>query len=319
MWFSPVFVLAPVRSNSSVVTAMIGQHPELYWFPELALFRGATIGDMLADPRGWKGVPTQLRMAGLYRALAQEHDGEQTPESIAAAREWVEQRRAWSAADVLDHLLRLVAPRVAIEKSPENSSRDAYLDRLAAAYPRARYLHVTRHPATAIASMHRVWSTRDYWQMSPELLHHFCAGVWYFQHRRIVRFTSTLPPDRALQVRSEELLGFPERVLPRVCKWLGIDRGAGAVEAMLHPEHSPYACIGPQGALGGADSGFLREPAVRRAPMPDTVSFPSGWKVDPWLQLSAIELARRLGYSEPAVPSPPGAAAHPRSPCDRQS
>jgi hypothetical protein len=158
--YAPVFVLAPARSNSSVVTAMLGQHPRLCVFPELALFRKATVAELLTDPAGWRGPPARLRLAGLLRALAEHHDGCQTPETVAAASRFIEERRAWGVGEILDHLLELAHPRLGLEKSPENSSRDEYLSRLDAAYPRARYLHLTRHPVTTAASMHAAWSDR---------------------------------------------------------------------------------------------------------------------------------------------------------------
>ena len=40
----PVFVLAPVRSFTSVVCAMIGQHPQMYGLPETNLLCHATVG-----------------------------------------------------------------------------------------------------------------------------------------------------------------------------------------------------------------------------------------------------------------------------------
>jgi hypothetical protein len=36
-----------------------------------------------------------------------------------------------------------------------------------------------------------------------------------------------------------------------------------AIEAMKHPERSPYACFGPVNARFGNNPGFQREPALR--------------------------------------------------------
>lgn len=296
LWHSPVFVLAPARSNSSVVTAMLGQHPRLCVFPELALFRKGTVAELLTDPPGWKGAPARLRLAGLLRALAEHHDGRQTPETIAAASRFIEDRRAWGVGDILDHLLELAHPRIGLEKSPENSSRDEYLSRLNAAYPRARYLHLTRHPVTTAASMHAAWSERGYWEIEPGLFHHFCLGVWYHQHARIAAFVERLPPDRALRVRSEDVLNDPATTLPRICDWLAIGSDADAVEAMTHPERSTYAGRGPDGAAGGWDQGFMLDPVLRPTELPDRFVLPAGWLVDPWLALGSAELAARLGY-----------------------
>jgi Sulfotransferase family len=289
-------VLSPARSNSSVVTAMLGEHPELCGFPELALFRKETVGELLADPPGWTGPAARLRMAGVLRALAEHHDGAQSMETVAAAERWVEERASWSVADLLDHLLEAAAPRTGIEKSPESSSREEYLTRMTAAYPRARYLHLSRHPVPTVASMHRVWHDRGYWNVDPTLFHHFCLGVWYHQHRRIDELIRQLPPSRGLQVRSEDVLNDPAATLPRICDWLGIDSGPEALGRMIHPERSPYAAEGPAGAVGGWDHGFLREPGLRRAELPGPLDLPAGWVVEPWLMLASRALASDLGY-----------------------
>jgi hypothetical protein len=296
-WFSPLFVLAPARSNSTVVAAMLGMHPQLWGFPELALFRRGKVSELLEDPAGWRGARAELRLAGLLRAIAQVHAGEQTEEGIAAARAWLADRREWPVELILDHLLAGVAPLVGVEKSPESVSHDSYLARLATAYPRARFLHLTRHPIASVTSMHRHWSELGYWEISPELFHQFCVGVWFHQHARIDRLVASLPPDRALQVRSEDVLREPQTSLPQICRWLGIDAGAEAIDSMCHPERSPHARLGPPSAPGGGDAGFLRDP-VLRAPSepPGSLELPADWIVDPWRWLSTVELARRLGY-----------------------
>jgi hypothetical protein len=295
-WYSPLFVLAPARSNSSIVTAMVSQHPELCGLPELALFRNDDVRGLLTAPPGWKGPAPHLRMAGLFRALAQHHDGEQTAETVRAAMHWVAERQLWGVEHVFDHLLELASPRIVVEKSPENSSRGDYLNRLTSLYPRARFLHVSRHPVTTVRSMHRVWSDKGYWDLAPRLFHQFCLGVWLFQHRRIASLLASLPPDRGLHVRSEDVLNSPHETLGRICRWLGVDRSPEAVEAMTHPETSPYASLGPAGALGGFDSGFLHDPSRRPAELPESLELPREWEVDPGMYLSVVELAHELGY-----------------------
>jgi hypothetical protein len=300
LWYSPLFVLAPARSHSTVVATMLGMHPQTFGFPELALFRRPTVQDLAADPAGWRGVPARARSAGLLRALAQAHQGTQTDETINAAQAWLHARSAWTGEHVYDHLLASVAPRIGVQKSPEDSSRDEYLARVVAAYPRARFLHLTRHPLTSVASMHRVWKDLGYWNIAPELFHNFCVGVWCHQHRRIDRFVSALPPDRGFRVRAEDVLNTPDVALAAVCRWLGIDASAEAVETMRHAELAPYAWLGPASARGGGDGGFLRDPVPRAAELPAALELPLEWSVDPWLAVTALELAGRFGYGGPA-------------------
>ena len=297
-WHRPVFVLAPARSNSSVVSSIIGMHPELYGFPELSLFRTPTVAGLIEDRQGQRGLPARARTAGLARAIAQVHDGRQDEESVASARQWLADRGDWDVALVFDHLLESVAPKIGFEKSPENSNREDYLQRLAASYPRARFLHVTRHPVTTARSMHRVWSKADMWDLPDELFHLHVLGTWLFNHARVKRFTASLPPDRWMRVRSEDVLNKPAETLPAICHWLGVDSGPEAMEAMAHPERSPFARLGPSNAMGGNDPGFLERPALREAEMPTTLDVPAEWIVDPWLHVAVVEFAASIGYRE---------------------
>ncbi|HTW98852.1 MAG TPA: sulfotransferase [Acidimicrobiales bacterium] len=301
--YAPVFVLAPARSNSSVVTSMIGMHPQVYGFPELALFRAEHVGGLLVNPPGFRGLGAPQRMSGLVRAIAQLHEGCQDAASTARARAWLAERRSWEVSWVLDHLLELVDPLVGLEKSPEDSNRRDYLARIERCYPRARYLHLTRHPLTTVDSMHRAWASARLWDVPDELLHTQLLGFWLFHHDRVRRFTASLPRDRSLRVRSEDVLNDPRPTLRRICAWLGLRLDGEAIEAMLHPDRSPFARIGPRGALGGNDPGFLADPVPRATHLPERFDPPGEWMLDPWMQVAVVELAAELGYG----PSPPPA------------
>ena len=115
--YSPVFVLAPARSCSSVVAAMIGQHPELAGMPELKLFCCPTMGALAATlPKYWIDRGLTHRSPGLLRALAEVEFGDQGPAPLAAAEVWLNARADWSGADVLDVLMARLDPRVVVEK-----------------------------------------------------------------------------------------------------------------------------------------------------------------------------------------------------------
>jgi len=275
---------------------MIGLHPELSGFPELTIFRRASVHDLITDPPGWKGVPTRSRLAGLLRTLAQFHDGEQSEVSVDAAMGWLEQRRSWGVADVFDYLLEQVAPRTAVEKSPDNSARADFLDRLRRSYPRARFIHLTRHPVTTVESMWEVYRDRGLWNIPPELLHQFCLGAWYFHHRRILDLARGLPPEQMLRVRSEDVLSDPPGQLAAIARWLGVDDSPAAIDTMCHPERSVFAAPGPRGAEGGNDTKFLRHPELRPPRWPSGVGVPREWVVDPWFHVEVLRLAAFLGY-----------------------
>ncbi len=308
-WHRPIFVLAPARSYSSVVASMIGMHPELYGFPELAIFRADDVAGLITNPPGYRGLPLQARIAGLVRAIAELHEGKQDEAAIERATNWLCERKHWQGPSILDHLLREIAPLVAIEKSPEDSNREDYLERIENAYPRARYLHLTRHPVATVKSMHAAWSTSNFWDIAPELFHLYLLGTWLFHHGRVVRFSERLPPDRWMRMRSEDVLNDPRAHLPLICRWLGIDHGEAAVEAMLHPEKSPYARLGPDNARGGNDPAFLRSPVPQPVECPPDLELPEEWIVDPWLYVAVTRLAAYFGYGKRLAPLSPSGTA----------
>jgi hypothetical protein len=310
--FAPLFLLAPARSYSSVIVTMIGQHPQLAGLPELKLFSYRTIAELeLSLPAYWRARGITHRSPGLVRALAEFEFGGQTPKRVAAARQWLRARRHWSGADVFDVLQARIAPRTAVEKSPENVTSAMALKRLALAYPKACYLHLTRHPlgTQASAARHLRLTVPEHPQTGEPM-----AGIaaWVEVHSRILRFTGALPRQRTRRVRAEDILNDPDFQLRAIARWLGIRDDDEAVEAMRHPEASPFARFGPKGSgvIGGHDHGFLRDPALRPAVLPAALEPPQGWVGEQRLWRRAAALARRLGYADAAPTRRPTRITH---------
>lgn len=298
----PLFVLAPARSYSSVVCAMLGQHPRLYGFPELRLFRADDVAGLLREPAPGRGPPACERTAGLVRALAQLHEGSQSGEAAERAFEWLRGRSEWSVGSLLEYLLESVAPRIGVEKSPETSRSDAAMRRMLRACPEARFIHLVRHPYSTVASMRAAWSGLRYWDVPAEREAAHCLAVWCEQHRRIAALADVLPAERYLRVRAEEVLDAPAVMLPVVCRWLGIEDAPEAVERMMSPERSPYASPGPQNARGGLDPSFLERPRLRppRRSVPELLPAKDD---DKELWRAATVLARQFGYKEDPNPA----------------
>ncbi|MHB8293032.1 MAG: sulfotransferase [Acidimicrobiales bacterium] len=134
---------------------MLRCHPELFSVPEQVTFVRPMIGELLAwvDGIAQRVGPAPLRLSGMYRAVAQLHDGDQTSEAMAAAAQWVAGRHDWSSAQLVEYLSVMVAPRRLVEKSPGTVAQQEALDRCMSSHPYARFLHLTRHPVTCELSM----------------------------------------------------------------------------------------------------------------------------------------------------------------------
>ena len=263
----PLIILSPPRSFSSVVSTMIGQHPQLYAFPELSLFAFSDLQNFCPFDKKEK---LSRDLPGLIRTIAQEHHGQQTTQTNLKAIEWLRERRDWSTEKIFNYLLDLISPRIGVEKTPITSRRMQNLERAYAMFPNAHFLHLTRHPISAKKSIEEL-STRK------NLKHYKKTGtwqdnkygingllVWLHMHNNIVKFTKTLPVGQTMRIKGENILSQPDVYLPQIAQWLGLRTDTEAIEAMKHPENSPYAYVGASPAHGGNDLKFMRNPKLRR-------------------------------------------------------
>ena len=289
----PLFIVAPPRSYTSVVGGMLGQHPRAYGLPEVNLSHGDTLGDL------WDSVPgaANFDTAGLLRLLAELNDGEQTDAAVTRARAWILARPHWSGARVFAYIQDKVGPdRMLVEKSPRNTMRPDNLRRLHRFFPRAGFLHLTRHPKTQGRSMLDLIETYDPGGHVPD-----AERNWLRANANILDFARGLGPGQYMQIKGEMLLSDPKLYLAQICDWAGLDSGPDSIAAMLHPETSPFACLGPRAAPFGNDPNFLFTPKLdfdRLARISEPpLEGPVDWHDDKRpLSPPALRLARQFGY-----------------------
>jgi hypothetical protein len=123
--------------------------------------------------------------------------------------------------------------------------------------------------------------------------------LWYDVNVSILDFLDEIPKDRWIRVRGEEFLVNMDELLITICEWLGFPHGEDELEAMKHPEHSPFACIGPVNARLGNDINFLNNPKIRPARVSNVeLGAPLSWRPDKASLFEEVqELARGFGYS----------------------
>ncbi|QGN32430.1 sulfotransferase [Microlunatus sp. Gsoil 973] len=295
----PVFVLAPHRSYTSVVVMVLGQHPMLFGLPETNLFVTPTIGQWLRVYRGGRHPGGH----GLLRALSEVLYGAQGPEPVTWARHWLFGHRDWPGEAVFALLAARISPLGVVEKSPQVCYRPGRLQRLAGAWPGARYLHVTRHPYSQGSSM--LSSLADI-GIPPRLVDRWLGEggdpqrSWLAAQNNILAFEQSVPTDHWLRIRGEDLVADLPAAAAALCDWLGLPGSAEVVERMLHPERSPFAAPGPPGARLGLDAGFLAHPQLSAGA--GEVALPSMDDPPPWAADRAVDpqvrqVAIELGYS----------------------
>jgi hypothetical protein len=249
---APIFVLAAPPIEGALVGAMVGCNPAAFGAAELHLFSADSLEAAMLNMTK-AGEPL---FHGLYRTVAYLYAGEQSIEAVAMARRWVLRRMHWPTVRVFEELLQKAAPFQLVEKSRSNVESDQNLKRIAEACPDAFFLHVTNQPqagemsdaAGAKASERNGRMTRaDRRSESAE----------HAREQRIAAFLANVPADRQASLAMTALLAEPERELTRVCSALGLPSDKPAIDAMMHPELSPFATMGPAGANLGDEPNFL--------------------------------------------------------------
>jgi hypothetical protein len=300
----PIFLLATARSHSTVSIAMLSCHPQIYGFPELHVFHAPMVRELLAMPPPGAAGPgegfslryiSEYERTGLWRVIAQLHEGVQDRGAVTRARLWLESRADWPTELLMDHFLALVFPSIGLEKSPRTISSKNSLERCLNAYPRARFIHLVRHPATTLASMHKHWG-RMHSGLSDKALRRTCAYSWYQGNLRVAKALRMLPGDRWRRVKAECLLSNPDSVLPGILDWLGLAHTEEVISQMKHPASWPFTGLGYNGSLGGGDPVFLLNPELRPVPAPGPVEFDPAWEVSQREFEAVKALAAYLGY-----------------------
>lgn len=310
---NPLFILAPPRSFSSVVSAMLGQHPQMHGLPETHLFGDETMAQ-------WWGRSSQAMypMAdGLLRAVAQLCFKAQTESSVQLAKAWLRRRSNFTSGMIFEELAVETYPSILIDKSPSivynlDSMRRAHLF-----FPQAKFIHLARHPrghaesvlkylcelaklgpvpqwVTDLASFPYLSRQTD----SPSTLELDPQRGWYVLNLNITMFLKSIPSHQWMMARGEDLLADPDRGLRQIVEWMGLLANSESIEEMKHPERSPYACFGPPGARLGNDIFFLQSPALRSGRAESqNLEDPLSWRLDGQSFLPEVkELARHFGY-----------------------
>jgi Sulfotransferase family len=293
---APVFVLAPPRSFSTAAVAVLAGHPALFGFPEMLMFSGNTVSDVLDTGVHKSGSArgAAARRSGIYRAIAQIEFGGQGENEIAAAATWLDTRRRWDSVQLLRYLFDAVDPLIGMEKSPETSMPEN-LPRCLEQFPGARFVHLTREPGDSMRSMREHWRFRLAGKSDAAVVA-TVASVWYLVHKTIVETLAQLPPHRWIRVRGEDLLTDPATHATGVFSWLGLATDDAVRAAVRHPERWVFAGTGSHDHLFGGDPKFMRNPRLRRVGPPDPMAFPSDWQLLPEMTRRIMTLAESLGY-----------------------
>ena len=203
------FVCGALRSGTTMLRLMLNEHPRLS--------NPAEMDPLFDAPRGADG---DVRMQEFVRTLRADS---------VIVEQGVRVEEGLSYGD----LLRSIADQLRVEGKTLSINVHRNFERIPEVFPEARHIHIIRDPRdVAKSSIGMGWAGNVY------------HGVdhWMLSEASFERLEGTLPADRVLTLRNEDLLRQPEAELERVCRFMG---EAFDPAMLTYPEKSTYAAPDP--------------------------------------------------------------------------
>jgi hypothetical protein len=192
-----------------------------------------------------------------------------------------------------------IYPRLGVDKSPRTGLSLRAIKRALSLCPRSRIIHLTRHPFATLRSLresHRRAAPGSGACQDEVWLSNFYARLWVQSQELIISTVEELGASRATRARAEDLLSEPDIHLAHLARWLGVSSDSPAIEAMKHPEHSPYARPALLWMEGDGDPHFMRSPRLAPLTAPESQRVPAEWGLEPSLAAKVNDLSHRLSY-----------------------
>jgi amino acid adenylation domain-containing protein len=217
---SPIFILSPPRSGSTLLRVMLAGHPRLFAPQELELLSFDTLQDRRATFTG----RNSFWLEGSIRAVMEIKGCDAEP-----ARRIMEScENEQLTTEQFYHLMQeWLGEKILIDKTPSYALDLEILKRAETIFTHPLYIHLLRHPYGMIRSfedskldqLYRVFFSSE---------HHFTAQelgelIWLISHQNILEFLNDVPANRQHRVRFEDLVNKPKIAIERICQFLGLD------------------------------------------------------------------------------------------------
>ena len=210
---SPIFLVASVRSGTTLLRLMLDHHRDLAFEHEFTYTVDWYGGD------SWPDLPTyyeRLSMDRVYLMRRYTIDRSLTyPELVD---DFLVQRRSSAGKGIVGATVHSSFDR------PSNGT----FDRLCRIWPRARYLHLVRDGRDVSRSIIEMGLAGNMWTAS---------AIWENAELAWEVMRPSLSDDRFLEIRYEELLRQPEETLARICRFVGLEYDPAM---MSYPSDSTY-------------------------------------------------------------------------------
>jgi len=198
------------RSGTTLLRLIINRHPDLAIFGEsAAFFRDRKYG-YLSNPRALQRfIKDWSSAAAQHSPYPQLMESERLRSALARAETYV-----GATTLIMQEFARAEQKSVWGEKTPAHVTR---LEKIFAAYPKARVIHITRDPRAVVSSATIHLGNGRFEPAGAYAI----ARYWVRCEAEIQKFVARFP-DKIAMIRYEDLVTQTEAVVRRLCEFLGV-------------------------------------------------------------------------------------------------
>jgi acyl carrier protein len=214
-----IFVLCPPRSGSTLLRVILAGHPQLFSPPELYLLMYKNLAQRR---RELANDANSHLLEGTVRAIMQlkgcsaeeaEHFMEEYEASGMRTKQFYGLLQEW------------LGDRILVDKTPLYPLDLNILKQAEEDFVEPLYIYLTRHPYGAIHSYEESKLDRFVPALYENCFHRreLAELTWLISNQNITRFLKDIPQQRWLQVKFEELVNQPSKIVGHLCDFLSID------------------------------------------------------------------------------------------------
>jgi len=280
-----IFILAPPRSGTSLLSLMLTGHPDLIAFNELKLLGFHTLSERNTAYKGkfslWQEGAIRAVMAlkdcTVNKAKSIIHDFEQKGYTTKA---FYQQLQVWAS------------PQIIVDKTPAYALDINILQKIKEGFANPIFIHLVRHPYSMVTSFEKYHLDQVLYLKEHDYnAQQLGESVWLESHQNILEFLKDIPKNQQFQLRYEDLVQQPEQIIQALCTQTGLT---------FHPNLlTPYQNI-EQKAIDGihkasrsmSDTNLLKFKSINAAKAGE-------WKsgiTNNFLSDISWQLAEKLGY-----------------------
>jgi len=283
-----IFILAPPRSGTTLLRVMLAGHPDLFAATELQLLGFNT----LMERREAYSGKYSLWLEGTIRAIM-EIKGCDAEEAMKMMDDF--EKKNYTTKQFYRALQDWLAGRILVDKSPSYVLDPDTLRKAERDFDEALYIHIVRHPYAMVRSfenyhMDQVLFLKEQ-SFTPRQLGEL---VWLVSHMNTVEFLRQIPEHRQYQIRFEDLVSEPQKIMEDLCRTFRISFHQELVHPYNRMETKMIDGIHKESKPMG-DTRFLEHGKIN-----STVAEESkGVSNDNFLSDITWDVASDLGYERP--------------------